>query len=293
ARGCTRLHEVARGCTRLHFLIYLLQIYLFLLTFPNSINAQTPAYQYADSMMSTSQGIKMYGIYMEEAVRVEDTTEAGMAAYSELHTMYYFIDKYYREHGWPRSTDTGIVRDMCYNADFSLSDQNDDHLTGFQLYDGSNDRISDLSHCPTLQYWLPLPEESRPTVSEEIDSEYRFNLNPNDNGALSFVFYSDLSVNNKGWKAEITCENRLGVKANEIPNVRLYPNPTDGNLFLAVPKGAQYTVTLFDVQGKKLVTKQFNSELFSLNMDQLPSGVYMVRINTADKSMTRQVILNN
>jgi len=168
ARGCTRLHEVARGCTRLHFLIYLLQIYLFLLTFPNSINAQTPAYQYADSMMSTSQGIKMYGIYMEEAVRVEDTTEAGMAAYSELHTMYYFIDKYYREHGWPRSTDTGIVRDMCYNADFSLSDQNDDHLTGFQLYDGSNDRISDLSHCPTLQYWLPCRKSPDPRYQKKL-----------------------------------------------------------------------------------------------------------------------------
>ena len=159
-------------------------------------------------------------------------------------------------------------------SEFNLEESNGCEKDFFEVLDGDLiDGISKGTYCGS----------NRPPVI----------IATNDKGALSFVFYSDLSVNNKGWKAEITCENRLGVKANEIPNVRLYPNPTDGNLFLAVPKGAQYTVTLFDVQGKKLVTKQFNSELFSLNMDQLPSGVYIVRINTADKSMTRQVILNN
>lgn len=94
-------------------------------------------------MMTTSDGIKMYDQYMDEATGIEDTSGTNMADYAQMHTMYYFMDQYYTINGWPRQDDSLTAGDMCYNADFTLSQQSDNRLIGFELYDGTNKNLGD------------------------------------------------------------------------------------------------------------------------------------------------------
>ncbi|PSR02543.1 MAG: hypothetical protein BRD50_07155, partial [Bacteroidetes bacterium SW_11_45_7] len=82
--------------------------------------------------------------------------------------------------------------------------------------------------------------------------------------------------------------------AQEAKDLAIQPNPTDGNIQLRLPdvKNEDVTITVYDGEGKKVhqktTTKGASSSL-SLDLGELPSGVYQVEATVNDKRYAGKV----
>jgi hypothetical protein len=88
---------------------------------------------------------------------------------------------------------------------------------------------------------------------------------------------------NAGLTSNITASTKKNV------NVSFYPNPVKDNMFVAgLPENQSFKVELYSLLGTKVITYNLaagasQSGIHQIDMQELPKGVYMVRI--VDKSM--------
>ena len=74
----------------------------------------------------------------------------------------------------------------------------------------------------------------------------------------------------------VTYDTTLGVEDNVVNNYNIYPNPTNGNI---VVSGSNINmVEVYNLCGQKVLSVEANSNDVNVNMSNLTSGVYMVRI---------------
>jgi len=143
-----------------------------------------------------------------------------------------------------------------------------------------------------LDYYIELPEGTVdvPVVTAEAANENeRVIIVPANElpGTTSIdVFAEDLATH-KQYTVNFTIlqgiENPLAAK------VKLYPNPTNGTLYISGFEKA--TVGVYSATGK-LVAEYVDFEGNSIDMSALPNGVYFVNIKTAENVVTKKVALN-
>ena len=86
----------------------------------------------------------------------------------------------------------------------------------------------------------------------------------------------------------IVVDETLSLTKNLIENVAIFPNPTNGNLNLKVPSQIEVlNVTMFDVLGKNVGVLYHNQ---ILNTSNLPKGVYILKVETSQGSLTRKIV---
>ncbi|HYG04506.1 MAG TPA: MBG domain-containing protein [Chryseosolibacter sp.] len=73
-----------------------------------------------------------------------------------------------------------------------------------------------------------------------------------------------------------------GVENNTF-GVRIYPNPADDFLHIEIEKSAHNTIGVFSVDGKQMMSIQ---NAGTVNVSDLKSGLYLIRINASGKTMT-------
>jgi hypothetical protein len=99
-----------------------------------------------------------------------------------------------------------------------------------------------------------------------------------------------------------TCEDinvfGIGVDNYELANLRIFPNPSEGRFQLSFTQNyvGEVTIDLLDLTGKVIsreVNKDFSGN-YSKEFDysNLASGSYLLRINTAQGTSTRRVVIN-
>jgi hypothetical protein len=139
---------------------------------------------YADSMMQTPIGDSLYDYYMTLEYDFTDSLEVMEAAYNL--TMSYFMGIWNATH-FPWECDPVLATEdtTCHNYHWELSEQPDTLLEGWDLFFQIRYGI-DTCNTSAIN-WRPMPAASRPTVAENSDPGFRFNLNPNDNGDLSLL----------------------------------------------------------------------------------------------------------
>lgn len=82
----------------------------------------------------------------------------------------------------------------------------------------------------------------------------------------------------------------LGVSQNAISGLKVYPNPvTNGNLFITSDSNDAKQVNIFDVLGKQVVKATVTNQ--PLNVANLNSGVYIVKITEDGKTATRKLVI--
>lgn len=64
---------------------------------------------------------------------------------------------------------------------------------------------------------------------------------------------------------------------------KLYPNPCSGQLNLELSETGKYTFEIFDQSGKKLLSENSETALFTKDLD-LPDGVYVIRVSDKRKN---------
>ena len=96
---------------------------------------------------------------------------------------------------------------------------------------------------------------------------------------------SPLSESNKPiWG---TCPT-AGLEDENLLAISIYPNPTDNTLFISGNK-TPITVSIYNVLGKEVLSiKNTNN----INVEALPSGVYMIRISDGVGQTNRKFIKN-
>ncbi|MBT8280825.1 MAG: T9SS type A sorting domain-containing protein [Muriicola sp.] len=76
----------------------------------------------------------------------------------------------------------------------------------------------------------------------------------------------------------------------EISGFKLYPNPvTNGKVFIQTKANAPKKILIFDVLGTRVIeTTILGNEL---NLSNLDSGIYVLRVQEKDKVATRKLII--
>ena len=94
---------------------------------------------------------------------------------------------------------------------------------------------------------------------------------PNPSGFYNIFYNCTVSINDK-WEHQ-----------NQI---KMYPNPTNGELTLELPnQPSEWLTTILDVQGRTVLEKSFNSNKINLKLT-LDNGIYLVRVTNKDTNET-------
>ncbi|MFV8359134.1 T9SS type A sorting domain-containing protein [Flavobacterium sp. LS1P3] len=75
-----------------------------------------------------------------------------------------------------------------------------------------------------------------------------------------------------------------------IEGLSLYPNPvSNGKVYITSKNDLDKEIIIFDVLGKKVFQTMLSSR--ELNVSNLTSGVYIIKINEKEASATRKLII--
>lgn len=110
----------------------------------------------------------------------------------------------------------------------------------------------------------------------------------------SFVF--TVIDGNGGWldKTTFTFVLDEDVFTENIPldeQIHLYPNPTLDNVFLNILESGEYSVDLFDINGRKFYHKnQKGFERSSFDLSAFEPGVYYIRVQNSDQLVIKKIV---
>ena len=127
--------------------------------------------------------------------------------------------------------------------------------------------------------------------NSSLDSLYRMRcvdcnyfLLIDDLMAISFI--SDVSFTGSIFPSE-----NLGMEALEL-NIKIYPNPAINELFVEFPN-TQGTLTMMDMLGKEVLAPIAFDGYALLNLFNLSSGVYVLRLMAGDGQVWNKHIIKN
>ncbi len=87
-------------------------------------------------------------------------------------------------------------------------------------------------------------------------------------------------------------EVALAVADNPVLNSAVYPNPTKGLVNVAIPALTDNaTITLYDLQGRAIMSKNTNQVYTSFSIENLQDGVYLVNIANDQGAVTKKIVL--
>lgn len=117
--------------------------------------------------------------------------------------------------------------------------------------------------------------------------------NPNHSYALTGTYQVSLTVTNCGVSStftEMIIVASLSVEASSIPNVAIYPNPIASKLYF---KGIAYedieSLVIYDLLGKE-IKKLSKLESDFIEVSELPSGTYFLKITKNGASVLKQIV---
>jgi len=94
-------------------------------------------------------------------------------------------------------------------------------------------------------------------------------------------------------KAEITAEEKVYGETLKDFTVRIYPNPTKGELTVEIqqlPEGETATLWLYSMSGSLISRKTGVSDIEHFNISRQPAGIYLLKIKVGDSSTEWKII---
>ena len=124
-----------------------------------------------------------------------------------------------------------------------------------------------------------------PTVNDNCDSDISYDVSHNVDTSTVGVYFvtftaSDNSGNSASTQVEVAVFDPLSILENNFENMFVYPNPVKDILNIQNVY-SNSTISLFDILGKNYeinVINDFENNRLSLNMSNLETGIYFVRI---------------
>ena len=102
-----------------------------------------------------------------------------------------------------------------------------------------------------------------------------------------------ITLPSKSQHSEEPAEQKVLSEMLKDFTVRIYPNPTKGDLTVEIhrlPKGKNVTVNLYGISGKLILHKKNVRESVHLNIGNHPAGIYLLKIAAGDSSTEWKII---
>lgn len=106
-----------------------------------------------------------------------------------------------------------------------------------------------------------------------------------DNDGDMDVIASSQNDDKIAWYENLTI---LGVEESQIDPIKIYPNPTDGLLYIDANNKSIIGATVFDILGKKVLQQTGNIQ--QVDISTLESGMYFLRIATDRWESVQKII---
>lgn len=129
--------------------------------------------------------------------------------------------------------------------------------------------------------WIDCNNNNQPISGANSQS---YTVTANGNYAVEIVKNSCTST------SACTAISSVGMHEASSANVRVFPNPGNGVVFLENLERVA-SVTVVDVLGKELVNTQTHSPSIDLNLSEYGNGVYFLKLQFKDNSVSVQRIL--
>ncbi|MCZ2129544.1 MAG: T9SS type A sorting domain-containing protein [Bacteroidia bacterium] len=124
----------------------------------------------------------------------------------------------------------------------------------------------------------------------------QINYTNNANGTVQQYIAQSWDTPSNSWKnsqrATYTYNNTTGIyEANEFA-FHFYPNPSNDMLNLYLDKNSETKIEITDFQGRTLLSKIISGNSTIIDMKDLPSGVYFLRLQQGNKISVAKFIKN-
>lgn len=98
----------------------------------------------------------------------------------------------------------------------------------------------------------------------------------------------------RGLWASPLVEGNVGIADVMSGTVNIYPNPATSEITIALPKSMNAEIRIFDISGKLLVfeAQTLVNTKHNVNVSSLTTGVYFVRINSEEGTVTKKLLIN-
>jgi len=198
----------------------------------------------------------------------------------------------------------------CNNNHLQLSD-----LYEAQLFINESLLISALGTQNLPSTWANIETElfADQAVFEGVFTEYKIEIDgelaPKDNysvkdgklvfhtfGKYTVTMTNEAIISHPDYPVEVIVKidvSNVGVKENESLHIEVYPSPTKGELRITSYELQVTSIEVFDIFGKKLTPHtSYLAPQTSLDMSDLASGVYFVKIYTELGIITKKIVKN-
>ncbi|MBG43661.1 MAG: hypothetical protein CL530_06800 [Aequorivita sp.] len=164
-----------------------------------------------------------------------------------------------------------------YSADLDQDGDNDILATGGGAFDGEIVWFENLDgtgsfgskNVISIEHQFP-----RSVIAADIDNDGDMDVIASSQNDDKIAWYENLTI--------------LGVGENESSSIKIYPNPTDGLLYIDANTESIIGITVFDVLGKKVLQLQGNKQ--QVDISTIESGMYFLRIATDRGEFVQKII---
>ena len=133
-------------------------------------------------------------------------------------------------------------------------------------------------------------------------SDLSFSITPNTNyiiedvtldgasqGAVATVTLSDISAAH----TVVASFKHYDVSVNQIDEdaIKVYPNPAHDVVVVELPADGQGTIRIYSVHGQQITGTKIAGQQTSIDVSQLPKGIYLIDIQVDDFHQTRRVVI--
>lgn len=134
---------------------------------------------------------------------------------------------------------------------------------------------------PATFQWVDCDDNYSPITGETSNE---FTASSNGNYAVI--------VTQNGCTDTTICEivGNIGLENNMLENqVSLYPNPTNGDVYLDASKNIDF-VKVYSVTGQLIFESTVNDKNYFLNLKEEPNGIYMIQLGTPNEVITKRIV---
>jgi PKD repeat protein len=105
---------------------------------------------------------------------------------------------------------------------------------------------------------------------------------------------SGTALNLKGTVVAVVCDISTGEKEilGTLSQTSIYPNPSVGTLNVALTTKELSTVSVYNMLGEVVFSFTKNTQLFTVDMNNQPNGVYFVKVKNSNHITTKKVVLS-
>jgi len=152
---------------------------------------------------------------------------------------------------------------------------------GLEVVNGFSDTTGQLGDLATLLDWHRNdPPDDFEMNRNNIVYNWQFNRNPFIDQPLLVEYIWGTNVGD-------TWNQSLSIDENELLDVSIYPNPTNGRVYFSGLK-SKTKIEVFSIEGKLL--KSFNAIEDYIDID-LASGLYMLKLINDNRLITKKIII--